>query len=206
MAKVDAGALSFGASGTIGGTMTFSSWKGRPYVRRRVIPSNPKSGGQVGVRAGMRWGSRAWAGLSGAQQATWETPAAARAISPFNAFVSVGQQRIRNNLTYQQSNPAETAADPAAVTGASATASVRTITLAWTDSVTAGAWNVHIYRGLATGFATAPSNLLAIVDAGVEQYVDSPLTPDEYFYILIPGNIEGELSTNTVEVSDTVTE
>ena len=44
MVKLGGPALSLDASGTVGGILTFSKWKGRPYVRTRVIPSNPKSG------------------------------------------------------------------------------------------------------------------------------------------------------------------
>ncbi|HWN10115.1 MAG TPA: hypothetical protein VNO50_12765 [Pyrinomonadaceae bacterium] len=204
MTKIDAGLLSFGASGTIGKTMTFSSWKGRPYVRRRVIPSNPRTGGQTGVRAGMKWGSRAWANLGSTPQSSWDSLAAATNISPFNAFIGTGQRRLRDGNAYQQSNPAATAADTATVTSASATAEGRNIILAWTDPVTAGFFGVHIYRALATGFSIAPNNLIAIVDVGAEGYIDGPLVPDEYFYMIVPFNIEGEVSTNETEVDATV--
>ena len=35
--------MSMAASGTVGKTAVFSIWKGRAYVRHRVIPKNPKS-------------------------------------------------------------------------------------------------------------------------------------------------------------------
>ena len=50
MGKVTAPLLSFGASGTVGKVMTFASWRGVPYVRKHVIPANPKSTPQVLTR------------------------------------------------------------------------------------------------------------------------------------------------------------
>ena len=51
MAKVTGPLMSMSASGTVGKTATFSIWKGRPYVRHRVIPMNPKSTAQKTVRS-----------------------------------------------------------------------------------------------------------------------------------------------------------
>jgi hypothetical protein len=50
MAKVTGPLMSLDASGTVGKTTTFSKWKGRNYVRLRVIPQNPQSADQVDTR------------------------------------------------------------------------------------------------------------------------------------------------------------
>ena len=50
MAKVTGPLMSLDASGTVAKTTTFSKWKGRNYVRHRVIPRNPQSAGQVATR------------------------------------------------------------------------------------------------------------------------------------------------------------
>ena len=50
MARLTAPLMSLGASGTIGKAITFSTWKGIPYARVRVIPANPKSVAQTAVR------------------------------------------------------------------------------------------------------------------------------------------------------------
>lgn len=47
MPKTTAPLLSFGASGQIGKTQVYASWKGIAYARRYVIPSNPRSDAQV---------------------------------------------------------------------------------------------------------------------------------------------------------------
>lgn len=51
MAKVSGPLMSLSASGSIADTITFSIWKGRPYVRELVIPSNPQTAGQAAVRS-----------------------------------------------------------------------------------------------------------------------------------------------------------
>ncbi len=42
--------MSLDASGTVGNTATFSKWKGRNYVRLRVIPQNMRTGPQQLIR------------------------------------------------------------------------------------------------------------------------------------------------------------
>ncbi len=51
MAKLTGPFMSIAASGTLAKTLTASIWKGRPYMRLRVIPSNPQSVGQQTTRS-----------------------------------------------------------------------------------------------------------------------------------------------------------
>lgn len=51
MAKVFGGLLSLDSSKTFGKVITYSKWRGIPYARLRVTPSNPRSAGQVENRA-----------------------------------------------------------------------------------------------------------------------------------------------------------
>lgn len=51
MAKVSGPLMSLDASGKVGGTVVFSKWKGRNYVRQLVTPANPDTSGQKGVRS-----------------------------------------------------------------------------------------------------------------------------------------------------------
>jgi len=53
MAKVTGPLMSLDASGTVANTTTFSKWKGRNYVRLRVIPQNPQSVAQQAVRSAL---------------------------------------------------------------------------------------------------------------------------------------------------------
>ena len=51
MAKVTGPLMSLDASGTVANTATFSKWKGRNYVRQRVIPMNRQTDAQQTVRS-----------------------------------------------------------------------------------------------------------------------------------------------------------
>lgn len=51
MAKLTGPFMSLDASGTLADTLTASKWKGRNYMRLRVIPSNPQTTGQKTVRS-----------------------------------------------------------------------------------------------------------------------------------------------------------
>lgn len=51
MAKVKGPLMSLSASGSVADTIVFSIWKGRPYVRELVTPSNPQTADQAAVRS-----------------------------------------------------------------------------------------------------------------------------------------------------------
>lgn len=78
MAKITGGLLSLGASGSIADTLTYSKWKGRPYVRQRVVPANPQSVAQQTTR-----------GVFSNANSIWKL-APALVISPWDRF-AVGQ-------------------------------------------------------------------------------------------------------------------
>jgi hypothetical protein len=48
--------MSLDASQTLAGTLVYSKWKGRNYVRLAVTPYNPKSSYQTGIRDTMKMG------------------------------------------------------------------------------------------------------------------------------------------------------
>lgn len=95
MAKVTGPLLSLDASGSIASTMTFSRWKGRNYVRQRVIPTYSNTTLQANVRDLVRDASLAWkAGatvgavvINAAYKLAYDTAAASQAISGFNLFI-----------------------------------------------------------------------------------------------------------------------
>ncbi len=94
MATVIWSALLSDARGKIG-DVVFSGWKGRAYVRRRVIPANPNSAAQQAIRGAMTLCVASWQSFSANEKNSWIDYAASRAISTFNAFVqsNVSQER-----------------------------------------------------------------------------------------------------------------
>jgi len=185
MAKVNGPLMSMDASGTLAGTIVYSKWKGRNYVRNRVIPKNPKSASQVGVRSMFRFLATQWDGQTAPDKATWEERAKQSIISPFNAFMAFNQSRWRDfNTPSSADPPLGTGTPPTAATG-TATPDGRAMILEITDTATPPDWGYAIFRADTTAFTLAWSNCIAVIpwdDGGVTTYVDSPLDPDEYFY------------------------
>jgi len=185
MVKVYGPLFSIGATGTLGNAITFSSWKGRAYVRTRVIPANPQSGPQTGMRAMLKFLSQSWAGMTTAEQADWLTRATATTISNFNAFVAYNQTRWRNYLNPSTLDPAdETGTAPDAPT-TTPTGGIRQVQLSIADGVNAPDFAYVIHRDIETAFDPAYSNVIAVVpwdSGGTTLYVDTPLLPDTYYY------------------------
>lgn len=201
MAKLDGPLMSMGASGSIGGILTFGSNKGRNFVRQLVIPANPKSPAQQGVRSMMKWVGQEWSQLSAPQKATWESRAAQTNISPFNAFSSKGMDNWSNGGAPQRQDPAEVAAAGAAVTAIVDTVTERRATITWADSITANQFGVILYLSLTTGFTAGRNNAVAAIDLAVQSIITQSLDPGTYFYRLAPWNIEGEVGTLSTEGS-----
>ena len=72
MSKVSAPLLSFSASGSIAKTQVYSSWKGRPYARRYVIPANPNTAEQQETRSTFAWLNAVWGYMPAAAVAAWQ--------------------------------------------------------------------------------------------------------------------------------------
>jgi len=207
MVKVTGPAMSLSASGSLAGVMVFSTWKGRPYVRSLVRPSNPKSGGQVGVRAMFKFISQNWATIGDTNQASWETRADQGVYSTFNAFMSFNQSRWRDFQAPSQHDPPDVT-DVAATTGTiTAVAGVRSITLTIPVSSADDGWGVAVFRSTGTGFPTAFDNLIGIgLIVGTDDVVvvDTPLEPATYYYNFREMTIDGQLGAELGEESDTV--
>lgn len=165
MARTTGPLMSLGASGSVGKTLVYSHWKGRPYVRELVTPANPRSGGQIGGRAMITFLSKTWAGyLAGAnKQASWDTLAKQKTISPFNAFTGLN----RTNWT-QFLAPIATPTD--ARTGTLPTLAAPTVTggvgeINWSQVITtiAGGWGIMIFLSLTPAFTPAISDLQFII-------------------------------------------
>ena len=204
MVKVQAPCLSLEASGSIAGALVFSKWKGRPYCRSLVKPSNPRSGGQVGMRAMFRWLSQQWAALGAVDKATWEARADQKVISPFNAYVSLGQYRFADFLAPSTADPPGVAMTPSVDGAGAATAGVRSITVEQAITTANDGWGVAFFRALAPGFTTAYDNLIGCgLIAGVADvvWVDSPLEPDTYYYNMRSFTEDGQLGAEIGEVN-----
>lgn len=207
MVKVQGPMMSFAASGTLADTAVFSSWKGRPYVRNRVVPANPKTAAQIGVRASLAYLSRAWSNLSTASQNSWKDDADAGQISPFNQFVKHNQTRWRNyQFPQQQSGATEGGTSP---TLGTMTAQVegRQVTLTVPVSARNDGWTLSIHVSQTNGFADNFNNAKALVEipsSGAAAVTLGPLDPGTYYARYNSGTTTGKKGTPSAQISFTI--
>jgi len=208
MVKVAGPLMSFDASGTLAKTATFSKWKGRPYVRQRVIPANPKSALQVSVRAILRFLSQVWVDIGSTPKGTWDDLAKAAQISPFNAYVGRNGSRWREFQAPSQSYPAAETGTPPVATLDSATGGPSYVDLTFTVTTLNDVWGVMIFRSPTGTFDTSRANCIAAIPVdgtGALVYTDSGLDAGTYYYDARFFTKEGLLGDEEGEVSGTAT-
>jgi len=210
MARVSGPLMSVGASGTFAKTLTYATWKGRSYVRQRVIPANPKTSSQTGIRAMFGYVAAAWAGIAALSKATWDAAAVARGISAFNAYASQCMTDWQNGLApIQASTDARTTGDVvcalSAITGA---AGYATMQISNTADAAADAVGFIIFRDTAEITDPSWTNAIAVVPWNPSNdvvYTDSPLAAGTYHYRTAAFSADGKLGTVTDDGSCVVT-
>ena len=71
--------------------LTAASWKGRLFVRKKVVPHNPKTAAQVLVRESMARCVTLWRSLAAAQKTALDTYATDYQMSGFNQFTKLNR-------------------------------------------------------------------------------------------------------------------
>jgi hypothetical protein len=99
MATLTGPLLSFGASGQIAKTQVYSSWKGRPYARRLVVPSNPRSTEQTKTRTTFSFLNSVWKIAPADVQAPWTQFAKGQVLTNRNAWLQKNLASLRDQLT-----------------------------------------------------------------------------------------------------------
>ena len=165
MAAVKGPLMSIDASGSIAKTITFSKWKGRNYVRKLVIPANPKSGLQVGMRSVFKFITQDFTNLSAARVASWKAIADLTAITPLNAQVAADQALARRNLGWIIAPGEAAGTTPDAAVGLTVNNQPGAFATSWTAGAAAPeyAWAIHLVLG--GSITEAISNLVVVVPA-----------------------------------------
>lgn len=158
MVRVNGPMFSLAASGSLANTVVFSIWKGRPYVRERVVPSNPKTGGQVGRRVMFAFLTQAWASIGTSEQATWDTLADQDTISGFNAYVKYNMERWHNYLSPTKDVPLNPVGTPSDNVLTAAVWEENRIKLTLAGAALQDAWGINIYATLGAAFTPAVGN------------------------------------------------
>ncbi len=102
MSKLTAPLFSLRASGTIGDAITFSSWKGIPYARTRVIPANPNTVNQQEVRGVFETLNNIWLNAPATFRATWNAFAVGKPLIGRNRFVGVNVPLLKGDANLNQ--------------------------------------------------------------------------------------------------------
>ena len=208
MAKVTGPLMSISASGTFAKTLVYSRWKGRPYVRERVIPDNPRSALQTGVRSLWKFLSKYWESISAPNKLTWAELATAQEITNFNAYMQYNMDRWQLFGSPTQANPAAETSTALTVTTQTLTGHAGYATVEITPSGSTDIWGLAIFRSTAEITTPNWSDCIAVVDAdGANKvtYTDSPLEAATYHYRTAVLNVDGKMGTVHADGTATVT-
>jgi len=108
VAKTVAPLLSFDAAGQIAKTQVYATWKGRPYVRRYVVPANPNTAEQQLTRNTFKFLNDLWKYFPQAAAAAWTLYGDNNRITNRNAWLKANISTLReatdlDNLTISPS-------------------------------------------------------------------------------------------------------
>jgi len=204
MVKVTGPMMSMAASGTLADTLVFGTWKGRPYVRERVIPSNPKTGPQVGRRAMFKFLSQEWDALLAATKATWQTPADQLVASPFNAYLAENMNRWHNFKAPTQASPAAEGDTPSDESLQIADWQENRIVLGSMLGTANQAWGAIIFASLSTPLTSSVANAILLLDHDVVTTYTmywTPPTVAKYYFTMRTFSKEGVLGAQTATVN-----
>lgn len=95
MSKTIAPLLSFGASGAIAKTQVYSTWKGRAYARRYVIPANPNTAEQQLTRSVFAWLNQVWKFSPASMTDAFDAYAQGQVMTGRNAFIKQNLSGLR---------------------------------------------------------------------------------------------------------------
>ncbi len=208
MVKLTGPCMSMTASGTLNKTLTFSIWKGRAYARQRVIPVNPRSANQTGMRCMFSFLSKQWDGLSAPDKASYDADAEARSISPFNSFMKRNMDRWKNYNPPSQNFTAAEASTPLTVTTMGLTGGEAHVNVELTPSAATDIWGMEVYRDLAEITDPNNSNAVYVIEAdGVNmvEFNDSGLEAGTYHYRAAVINTDGIRGTAIADATAVVT-
>ena len=127
MAKPTAPLLSFDASGTLAKTMVYSRWRGVRYVRRYVIPANPRTAGQLLTRNTFTTLSEMWKVAGPLLTGPWSLFATGRQFLDRNAFMGQNVKLLRpesDMLLFRGSPGARGGLPPTSISAAAGVASI----------------------------------------------------------------------------------
>ena len=150
MAKTIGPLFSLRASQSIGGTLTYASWKGIPYVRTLVIPSNPRTTAQVNNRNVWSTLNELYKRLGTIALAPWTASVVGQPLTARNRFLQINQPDMYDQVDMQDftGSPGTGGAPPAtSVTPSDGTGQILTLTFVTPTAPTG--WTLTAVQGVA---------------------------------------------------------
>ena len=142
MAKVTAPLLSFSASGAIAKTQVYSRWRGIPYVRQHVIPSNPQTADQSKTRNVFSWVNGVFKLMSTDAQAPWVGYSKGKPLTSRNACLKFNVAALRSATESDDFVASPGSGGGQALASASAANSAGTVTVTATVPTLPAGWTV----------------------------------------------------------------
>lgn len=207
MARTTAPLFSMDASGTVAGAIVFSRWRGRNYVRRHAIPSNPRTGLQTGVRSVFRFLTQWWESFNDVEKGLWVDVGNVKRITGLNAFVAENVKRLREGRPFQYDPTDETVVSCDELGSFTASSLARAASLEWTFVAPAEApWGAMLWMKAGTAPTLTIACLINVAPAAAKATVITGLTPGvEYFFSLHPFGYDNYNHATGIDTSVTPT-
>lgn len=175
MSKTTAPLLSFGASGQIAKTQVYSTWKGRAYARRYVIPANPNTLDQQETRNTFKWLNAVWKFMPAAAIEAWDLYASASRFTSINGWIKANLSNLRSqaDLTLLVFSPA--AGGGLAAAGIAVTPGATQLTITLTAPTLPTGWTIVEAIAAAIRSQDPQTGTLYVVSAATD--ATSPYAP-----------------------------
>jgi len=185
MVKLTGPAASIGAAGSLADLLTFSSTKGKRYLKRKSKPKQPRTKPQVSIRAAMAFLSPQWKTILKAARDSWIPLAGRTQISPFNAYIAYNCLRHRNLQGLSQYFPADQLGSIASPVSFTATGHVRRVHFAFNITTLFQNWGLYIHWVSGTGVEPLWEDTIKIIPTyatGWYQWDWKPVPAGTYWF------------------------
>jgi hypothetical protein len=142
MSRITAPLLSFGASGAIAKTQVYATWKGRPYVRRYAIPSNPNTTDQQETRNTFAWLNNVWKYMPSGAIGAWQAYGQNNRFTDRNGFIKRNLSDLRTQADLANFLFSPSANGGIAAAGIAATPGAGSLTLTLTAPTLPSGWTI----------------------------------------------------------------
>jgi hypothetical protein len=199
--------MSSEASGTAGGELVFSTWKGRAYVRRRTTPTDPHSPAQLSYRTMFTYLTKLYPTVELYYGEQWQPLALELGVSRANAFLKYNLERwaqFKPVSWYYPATEEGTPGDAPTVTPTSGQHNARLLIHFANPENTE---LTYIFRKLDSAPTPGTDTLVAVVEfIGQDlDFHDSPLPPGQWHYIVRGATGDGVWCPPSLDAVATVT-